>query len=191
MYIPLLNTLKVLLQNEDLITEVNMYFAFSYIAFPWVDQSNPICSKGTNSKWRSGLNQNVTQIDKGHKSQALMDYCDGTNFSSHPLFSIHSSALQIVFYYDDLEVCNPLGSKAKIHKLSKFPHSTYVLHYTYLCFDNDAGIFYFTLGNMPPQQRSKLNSIYLVCLLKQKLLNRYGMDSVLQPFITDVKKLVN
>ena len=26
-------------------------------------------------------------------------------------------SLQIMLYYDDLEACNPLGSKAKIHKL--------------------------------------------------------------------------
>ena len=52
-------------------------------------------------------------------SDTLEDYCDGQVFKSHPLFSIHKNALQIYFYYDDLEVCNPLGSKAKIHKLGK------------------------------------------------------------------------
>jgi hypothetical protein len=62
------------------------------------------------------------QIKRGHQcdhdSGLLSDFCDGEVFRSHPLFSVHSTALQI-FYYDDLEVCNPLGSKAKIHKLSK------------------------------------------------------------------------
>lgn len=49
----------------------------------------------------------------------MCDYVDGEHYKQHPLFSIHSDALQIFFYYDDLEVCNPLGSKAKIHQLSK------------------------------------------------------------------------
>jgi len=49
----------------------------------------------------------------------LSDFCDGQVYQSHPLFSVHSTALQIFFYFDDLEVCNPLGSKAKIHKISK------------------------------------------------------------------------
>lgn len=55
----------------------------------------------------------------GHTSEGgvLADYCDGDAFKSHPLFSVHKNALQINFYYDDVEVCNPLGSKAKIHKL--------------------------------------------------------------------------
>ena len=45
------------------------------------------------------------------------DYCDGTAYKCHPLFSVHSTALQFMLYYDDIEVCNPIGSKAKKHKL--------------------------------------------------------------------------
>lgn len=55
----------------------------------------------------------------GHKSGGGIkeDFCDGVAFESHPLFSSKHQALQIHFYYDDVECCNPLGSKAKIHKL--------------------------------------------------------------------------
>lgn len=45
------------------------------------------------------------------------DYCDGTQFSEHPLFQQDPSALQIRLYYDDLEACNALGAKTKKHKL--------------------------------------------------------------------------
>ena len=44
----------------------------------------------------------------------MEDYCDGEAFSSHALFSAHINALQILFYFDELEVANPIGSKAKI-----------------------------------------------------------------------------
>lgn len=47
------------------------------------------------------------------------DYCDGELFKKHPLFKENPSALQIRLYYDDLEVCNALGSKSKMHKLGK------------------------------------------------------------------------
>lgn len=47
----------------------------------------------------------------------LSDFCDGDLFASHPLFSLHSSALQIILFYDDVEICNPLGSRTKKHKL--------------------------------------------------------------------------
>lgn len=50
-----------------------------------------------------------------------MDFLQTTAmvFQTHPLFSKDPSGLQIMLYYDDVEVCNPLGSKAKIHKLGK------------------------------------------------------------------------
>ena len=58
---------------------------------------------------------------RGHGSEGsiLCDYCDGKAFDEHPLYSQHPRALQINFYYDDVEFCNPIGSKAKIHKLGK------------------------------------------------------------------------
>ena len=47
----------------------------------------------------------------------LSDICDdGEWFKKHPLFSLSNDALQILLYYDDLEVCNPLLSHAKTHK---------------------------------------------------------------------------
>ena len=53
------------------------------------------------------------------------DYFDSQQFTDHPLFQQDKNALQINLFYDDLEVCNPLGSKAKIHKLGK-SHITHV-----------------------------------------------------------------
>lgn len=47
----------------------------------------------------------------------LGDFCDGTLYKSHPLFSVDPYALQIRGYYDDLEVVNPLGAYIKKHKL--------------------------------------------------------------------------
>ena len=49
----------------------------------------------------------------------LMDYCDGTDFHSHPLFSVCRTGLQIQLYYDDVELCNPLGSSRTKHKVGK------------------------------------------------------------------------
>ena len=48
------------------------------------------------------------------------DFCDGTLFHDHPLYSSDPLALQILAYFDELEVCNPLGSHIKKHKLGKF-----------------------------------------------------------------------
>ena len=46
----------------------------------------------------------------------LSDYCDGELFGENTLFQEDPSAFQIKLY-DEVVICNPLGSKAKKHKL--------------------------------------------------------------------------
>ena len=59
------------------------------------------------------------KIEQDHrtKDETLCDFCDGTYFRDHPLFSASPHSLQVFLYYDDVELCNPLGSKRKIHKI--------------------------------------------------------------------------
>ena len=61
----------------------------------------------------------MREIDSPHfsKDGTLTDVMDGDFFKNHPVFSTHSDAIQLFGYYDDLEIANPLGSKAKIHKI--------------------------------------------------------------------------
>ena len=98
----------------------------------------------------------------------LTDFCDGTLFKSHPLFSVEHHALQIVGYYDDLEVVNPLGSYTKKHKL---------------------GCLYFFLANVRPQYRSSLKCIHLVAVGRTEDIQHYGMNLFLSPFVDDLKRL--
>lgn len=49
----------------------------------------------------------------------ITTFRDGKKFTENELFMSCPKALQINFYYDDVEVCNPLGSKRKIHKLGR------------------------------------------------------------------------
>ena len=75
----------------------------------------------------------------------LEDFCYGQRFISHAIFSSNPRALQIIAYFDELEVCNPLGTHTKMHKL---------------------GIFLFTLVNIPPMKRQYLS----FCLYPKRLL---------------------
>ena len=56
---------------------------------------------------------------QGHcrRDGLIGDYCDGEAYRGHSLFSTCPHALQVLFYYDDVEVVNPIGSRTKIHKL--------------------------------------------------------------------------
>ena len=59
------------------------------------------------------------QIKRGHQStspEILSDFCDGLHYKNHTMLK-SPSCLQIMLYYDDLEVCNPLGSSRTKHKL--------------------------------------------------------------------------
>ena len=59
-------------------------------------------------------------MDGHQRTDGLIgDYCDGLTFKKHPLFSNNPSALQVMLFYDDVEVCNPIGSRAKKHKLGQ------------------------------------------------------------------------
>lgn len=99
---------------------------------------------------------------------AYHDFCDGSYFKTHPLFSAKRHALQIQLYYDDFETANPLGSKRGIHKI---------------------GCIYFVIRNLPPKFNSILMNIHLVSLFHTPDLQKYGFDVILEPLINDVKKL--
>ena len=62
------------------------------------------------------------QVLRGHCRQddIMEDYCDGLQFKTHALFSSEPHSLQIMLYFDEVEICNPLGSSSKIHKIGKF-----------------------------------------------------------------------
>ena len=63
------------------------------------------------------LEQIDTCSQRIRTDNVIEDYCDGAMFKAHPIFSNNPSALQIIAYYDEVEICNPLGSHVKKHKL--------------------------------------------------------------------------
>lgn len=108
-------------------------------------------------------------IDNPHnRSDGLLeDFCDAELVKSHPVLSKPQS-LQIIAYFDELEVCNPLGTHTKKHKL---------------------GIILFTLGNIPPKYRSTLRAINLVACATHPVISKHGIDAILEPFIQDLNTL--
>ena len=111
------------------------------------------------------------EINRQHEDsdQRLCDLSDGEIYKNHELFSNSTNSLQIVAYYDEVETCNPLGSYSGKHKLG--------------C------VFFQPWCNIRPAYRSTLNSIYLVSVAKSTTIKENGIDSVLKPFIDDIKTL--
>ena len=98
----------------------------------------------------------------------LGDFCDGSLFQTHPLFSSDPHALQVIAYYDELEVVNPIGSYISKHKL---------------------GCLFFFLANVRPQFRSTYKAIHLVAVARSQDIKKYGIDDFLTPFVEDLKEL--
>ncbi|XP_042071392.1 uncharacterized protein LOC121812673 [Haplochromis burtoni] len=97
----------------------------------------------------------------------LYDINDGIIFKTHPLFS-ENSALQLILCSDEIEMCNPLGSRASVNKLL---------------------MFYYTLGNIDPKFRSKLASIKLLAIAKSRDIDECGVDIILRRINEDLKLL--
>ena len=98
----------------------------------------------------------------------LRDFCDGTMFKEHPLFSTNLTTLQIIAYYDEVEITNALGSYVRTHKV---------------------GALFFSLGNIRPHLRSTLKSIFVLTIGRVEDIKKYGIDAFLSPFVDDLNTL--
>ena len=94
------------------------------------------------------------------------DMCDGSIFKSHPVFKEDKKAIQIVAYYDEIELCNPLGSKTKKHKM---------------------GCLFFSIANIHPRYRLQLKCIFVAA--SYLVIRRHGMNLFLKPFIESITQL--
>ena len=108
MYIPLLETLQHLLNKTAVYEEVNC------ISGDCIKCVCPICM------YCMDIIIVMLKVMDGHQQTCagiLSDYCDGKRFHENQLFSTNPVALQLMLYYDELELCNPLGSRRKKHKI--------------------------------------------------------------------------
>jgi hypothetical protein len=105
-----------------------------------------------------------------HQSNGAIsqDVCDGSLFKSHPVFKKHPNALQIIAYYDEFTAVSQVSSVSKLYKI---------------------GALYFTLANIDPALRSKVEAINLLCLFPYNLMESYSFDDILKPFIEEVEQL--
>lgn len=110
----------------------------------------------------------LTTVPQRSREGFLYDFTDGALFTSHPLYSQRSNALQILLYTDEIEICNPLG-----------PHAS----------ANNLLMFYYSLGNIDPKCRSKLAAVRL--LAKANDISQWGVEVILKRILKDLTLLYN
>ena len=106
--------------------------------------------------------------ERYHKDGKMEDFCDGNRFKQHTLFKNNPHAIQILAHFDEVEMCNPLGSHIKKHKM---------------------GIVTYTIGNVHPKYRSKLKCMQLAVITSVPVIERYGIHEILKPFVDDLNIL--
>ncbi|XP_066509129.1 uncharacterized protein [Hoplias malabaricus] len=113
------------------------------------------------------------QKERVSDGDTLTDFTDGSfSKKKHVLLCCRKSdkLLKLQLYTDEFEILNSLGSKKLIHKIA---------------------CFYFVVGNLPLKYRSQLQNIHVSVLVRNKLLQKYGYEPILQPLIRDLIELQN
>ena len=101
------------------------------------------------------------------------DFTDGMHFRNNSLLNSSSDSqprLVLIFYFDEFEIANPIGSHRKIHKMAAF---------------------YYVLANIEPESRSSLNVTQLSILCRASDIKEFGLQKILQPLIHELNTLSN
>ena len=89
------------------------------------------------------LSEILKSLEVTEDDNVLRIYHDRSAFKSNPLLNSEKKTLEIALYHDDFGIVNPLGNKMVKYKASGF---------------------YFVLGNLPLQYRTREKDIYLAIM---------------------------
>lgn len=110
----------------------------------------------------------VNYLGSPSSNTILSDFKDGTYNHTVCEDVDCDFVLPLVFYTDEFEVCNPIGSARIKHKIAAV---------------------YFTLACLPPMLRSKRKYIFLSALIPDRARKDLGYSAVLKPVIEELSKI--
>lgn len=106
-------------------------------------------------------NKKPSDASSGYKS-----FNDGSLLRENSFLCEDELKLPLILYIEDFEICNPLGTSRKKHKVTAV---------------------YWVFADIHATLRSTLTSIYLTILCKANDVNQYGYAKVLDPLLRDLK----
>ena len=98
----------------------------------------------------------------------LKDVKDGLLYKNNEYFLNNPEAMALLLYSDGVEVVNPLGAGRGKHKVIQI---------------------FVTFAEIPKSQRSKIDRIQLVAVVKEKVVKKFGFQKVYQRLVEDLKQL--
>ncbi|XP_066911641.1 uncharacterized protein [Clytia hemisphaerica] len=115
----------------------------------------------SNKKIFSVISKPTHQTGNGY----FYDIFDGSVYTSDQYFKDHPSALAIILFHDEVEICNPLGSAATKYKID---------------------MYYYCVANISPKYRSRVCAVQLLAIVKASHVKKYGISKILDPIINDL-----
>ena len=114
------------------------------------------------------LNMALEYMGKKRNPNILEDYKDGTHWDNIKANFQGKIVFPIFLYFDDAEICDPLGSSSGKHKL---------------------GFIYFTLKCFPPKFLSVIKNIFVAAIFHSKHRSKYGNKRIFRPLMQQLKSL--
>jgi hypothetical protein len=99
--------------------------------------------------------------------ELLRNFTDGKMWTSANIAE-QSHFIRILLYSDKVEICNPLGSRKTVHKIS---------------------MFYFLVGSIETKHWSRLTNIHLALMCRYKSIKDINYGKLLEPLLSDIKLL--
>ena len=103
-----------------------------------------------------------------NSTEYIKSIFDGKSFKQNDFYAGEETRLSIILYVDGFEVCNPLGTSRKIHKITAV---------------------YWVLANVPSKLQSALTSVHLALLCKAVDVKQFQYKTVLEPLLKDLATL--
>lgn len=112
--------------------------------------------------------RNMVAEEQRRSDGINQSYKDANQFLVHQFLQRFPNAIRLSIHLDEGEYCNPLGSRKSKNKLTNV---------------------YFKVQNFNSKINSSLDRIYLLMMINSKYVKSYGYTKLLEPLITDLKKL--
>ena len=109
-----------------------------------------------------------TREENRKETGVLRDIKDGSAYKNVQFFQDNPEAYVAMFYSDALELVNPLGASRGKHKVVQI---------------------FFNLADMPKNQRSQVDRMQLVMIVREKFIKKYGFGKIYKILLDDLKKL--